>query len=57
MDDRPWGGPALPAVVYVFAEDRKGERATDLFARFNGILQVDALATMACSIRRARAAP
>jgi hypothetical protein len=28
-------------VVYVFAEDRKGERATDLFAGFNGILQVD----------------
>jgi transposase len=41
MDDRPWDGPAPPAVVYVFAEDRKGERATDLFAGFNGILQVD----------------
>jgi transposase len=44
MDDRPWGGPAPPAVVYVFAEDRKGERATDLFAGFNGILQVDGYA-------------
>jgi hypothetical protein len=32
---------APPAVVYVFAEDRKGERATDLFAGFSGILQVD----------------
>jgi transposase len=40
-DDRPWGGPAPPAVVYVFAEDRKGERATELFEGFNGILQVD----------------
>src|SRR3984893_14192163 len=39
MDDRPWGGPAPPAVVYVFAEDRKGERATELFEGFNGILQ------------------
>jgi Transposase IS66 family len=36
--------PAPPAVVYVFAEDRKGERATDLFAGFNGILQVDGYA-------------
>src|ERR1700746_3884669 len=44
MDDRPWGGPAPPAVAYVFAEDRKGERATDLFAGFNGILQVDGYA-------------
>jgi hypothetical protein len=44
MDDRPWDGPAPPAVVYVFAEDRKGERATDLFAGFNGILQVDGYA-------------
>ena len=44
MDDRPWGGPVPPAVVYVFAEDRKGERATDLFAGFNGILQVDGYA-------------
>jgi hypothetical protein len=26
MDDRPWDGPAPPAVVYVFAEDRKGKR-------------------------------
>jgi transposase len=34
---------APPAVVYVFAEDRKGERATDLFAGFSGILQVDGL--------------
>jgi Transposase IS66 family len=35
---------APPAVVYVFAEDRKGERATDLFAGFSGILQVDGYA-------------
>jgi transposase len=35
------GRPAPPAVVYVFAEDRKGERATDQFAGFKGILQVD----------------
>jgi hypothetical protein len=35
---------APPAVVYVFAEDRKGEHATDLFAGFSGILQVDGYA-------------
>jgi hypothetical protein len=28
----------------MFAEDRKGGRATDLFAGFNGILQVDGYA-------------
>jgi transposase len=43
-DDRPWDGPAPPAVAYVFAEDRKGERATELFTGFNGILQVDGYA-------------
>ena len=44
MDDRPWDGPAPPAVVYVFAEDRRGEHATNLFAGFSGILQVDGYA-------------
>jgi transposase len=43
-DDRPWAGPAPPAVVYVFAEDRKGIRATSLFAGFHGVLQVDGYA-------------
>ena len=44
MDDRPWGGPAPPAVAYVFAEDRKGERAKELLQGFSGILQVDGYA-------------
>jgi len=44
MDDRPWGGPAPPAVAYVFAEDRKAQRAKELFKRFSGILQVDGYA-------------
>ena len=43
-DDRPWGGPAPPAVAYVFAEDRKGERAKELLQGFSGILQVDGYA-------------
>jgi transposase len=43
-DDRPWGGPAPPAVVYVFAEDRKTIRAKNLFRGYEGILQVDGYA-------------
>jgi len=43
-DDRPWGGPAPPAVVYVFAEDRKAIRARQLFGDYDGILQVDGYA-------------
>jgi transposase len=44
MDDRPWSGPAPPAVVYVFAEDRKAQRASELFKGFSGILQADGYA-------------
>ena len=40
-DDRPWNGPAPPAVAYVYAEDRKGERPAAHLAGFAGILQVD----------------
>jgi len=43
-DDRPWGGPAPPAVVYVYAPDRKGERPAAHLDRFRGILQVDGYA-------------
>ena len=43
-DDRPWGGPAPPAVVYLFAEDRKAIRATQLFGNYSGVLQVDGYA-------------
>ena len=43
-DDRPWVGPALPAVVYFYAEDRKGRHVDEHLAGFNGVLQVDAYA-------------
>ena len=44
VDDRPWNGPAPPAVAYVFAPSRgKKEIATQL-TNFSGILQVDAYA-------------
>jgi transposase len=44
MDDRPWCGPAPPAVVYLYAEDRKGKHVEEHLAEFNGVLQVDAYA-------------
>ena len=40
-DDRPWGGDTLPMVAYVYAADRKGERAEAHLGNFAGILQVD----------------
>lgn len=43
-DDRPWDGPAPPAVVYMFTEDRKAIRARQLFGDYDGILQVDGYA-------------
>src|SRR5215212_9334095 len=41
IDDRPWGGETPPAVVYLYAEDRKGEHPAAHLAGFTGILQVD----------------
>src|SRR3954466_15981486 len=41
IDDRPWGGSTPPAVVYLYAEDRKGEHPAAHLAGFEGILQVD----------------
>src|SRR5829696_4698691 len=41
IDDRPWCGKTPPAVVYLHAEDRKGEHPAAHLAEFTGILQVD----------------
>ena len=41
VDDRPWCGSIPPAVVYLYAEDRKGEHPAAHLAEFGGILQVD----------------
>jgi transposase len=41
IDDRPWCGRTPPAVVYLYAEDRKGEHPATHLAGFTGILQVD----------------
>jgi hypothetical protein len=41
VDDRPWSGSTPPAVVYLYAEDRKGEHPAAHLAAFQGVLQVD----------------
>ena len=40
-DDRPCGGMYPPMVAYVYAPDRKSERAEAHLGDFAGILQVD----------------
>jgi transposase len=42
VDDRPWNGPAAPAVVYVFAKSCGHKEIKTQLADFHGILQVDA---------------
>src|SRR5919205_3578168 len=44
VDDRPWNGRTPPAVVYLYAEDRKGEHPAAHLAEFRGVLQVDGYA-------------
>jgi transposase len=44
IDDRPWGGETPPAVVYLYAENRKGEHPAAHLAEFQGVLQVDGYA-------------
>jgi len=41
VDDRPWGGPAAPAVVYVFAQGRGHKEISAQLAGYQGLLQVD----------------
>jgi hypothetical protein len=41
VDDRPWQGPVPPAVVYRYAEDRRGRHVKEHLDGFLGVLQVD----------------
>jgi hypothetical protein len=41
VDDRPWNGPAPPAVAYTFAESRSAREAEGQLSSFAGVLQVD----------------
>jgi transposase len=43
-DDRAWGGPAPPAVVFHYAPGRGAEHARDLLAGYSGLLQCDGYA-------------
>jgi transposase len=40
-DDRPWNGPAPPAVCYVHARSRSHRTISEQLDRYQGILQVD----------------
>jgi transposase len=51
-DDRPWGGSDPPMVAYVYAADRKGERAEAHLGDFAGVLQVDGYGGYAALARR-----
>src|SRR3982750_237484 len=44
IDDRPWQGSTPPAVVYLYAQGRKGEHPAAHLAGFTGVLQVDGYA-------------
>ena len=44
IDDRPWNGPAPPAVAYVFAGSRGKKEIVTQLAGFEGVLQVDGYA-------------
>ena len=43
-DQRPWGGPAPPAAIFIFAPDRKGARPAAHLENFSGVLHVDGYA-------------
>lgn len=42
VDDRPWNGPAYPAVAYVFAQGRGKAEIQSQLVSYHGFLQVDA---------------
>ena len=54
VDDRPWHGPAPPAVAYVFATGRDTEAiVAQLGDRFAGVMQVDGYGAYKALARRA----
>ena len=55
-DDRPWLGPAPPAVAYVFAESRGKKEIAAQLANFSGVLQVDGYAAYKSLEKDARTA-
>ena len=43
-DDRPFGGPAPPAMLFYYSRDRRGEHPERHLAKYTGIMQADAYA-------------
>lgn len=43
-DERPWAGPAPPAITYLYSPDRKGEHAGKLLEGCQGFLHADGYA-------------
>jgi transposase len=43
-EERPWAGPAPPAVAYLYSPDRKGEHARTLLGGCRGFLHADGYA-------------
>jgi len=54
-DDRPWAGPAPPAVAYVFASSRGKKEIAAQLSGFEGILQVDGYAAYKALVKDAEA--
>jgi hypothetical protein len=55
VDDRPWQGPAAPAVAYVFATGRGADEiVTQVGNRFTGVMQVDGYAAYKALVNRSK---
>ena len=54
IDDRPWQGPAPPAVGYVFAESRGTDEVEAQLKSFGGVLQVDGYGAYKSLVKRRR---
>ena len=52
-DDRPWAGPAPPAVAYVFAGSRGKKEIAGQLSGFSGVLQVDGYAAYKALVKDA----
>jgi transposase len=52
IDDRPWNGPAPPAVAYTFAESRSAREVEGQLSSFAGVLQVDGYRAYKTMVKR-----
>jgi len=54
IDDRPWNGPAPPAVIYIFAKSRGHREIKSQLADYQGVVQVDAYSAYTALARAGR---